>query len=117
MALRVSGTVSTDPNPVSSGRSQGSGRPPRSGQRPEQEENEQQEQRGHDDDRERRLRDPEDPHNSKKTPWLHGQVQLNPVPRKNDPKMVRVAPNMNSIVNRVMASFRSPGLVLGFRST
>jgi hypothetical protein len=31
--------------------------------------------------------------------------------------MVRTAPNMNSIVNSVIAIFRSPGRVLGLRST
>src|SRR4029077_18356530 len=56
-------------------------------------------------------------HNSKKSPWLHGQTQLNPGPRKNDPMIVSVAPNMKSIVNSVMASLRSPGLLLGLRST
>ena len=34
-----------------------------------------------------------------------------------DPAMVSVAPNMNSMVKIVMASLRSPGLVLGLRST
>jgi hypothetical protein len=31
--------------------------------------------------------------------------------------MVSVAPNMNSMVNSVITSLRSPGLMLGFRST
>ncbi len=31
--------------------------------------------------------------------------------------MVSIAPNMNSIVNMVMAILRSPGLMLGLRST
>ena len=52
-----------------------------------------------------------------RVPGVHGQTQLKLGPRKNEPMIVSVAPNMNSIVNSVMASFRSPGLVLGFRST
>src|SRR5207245_2327816 len=49
-------------------------------------------------------------------PWLHGHTQLNPGPRKNEPEIVSVAPNMNSIVNRMIASLRSPGFVEGLRS-
>src|SRR5439155_1254511 len=91
--------------------------PPGPHQRPQEQEHEQAQQQGHDGDGERRLGDGDGGHKSKKIPWDHGQVQLNPGPRKNDPMMVRVAPNMNSMVKQVMASLRSPGLMLGLRST
>ena len=56
-------------------------------------------------------------HSSKNTPGAHGHTQLNPGPRKKQPMIVSIAPNMNSIVNSVIAILRSPGLVPGLRST
>src|SRR5205814_10572743 len=85
-------------------------------ERPEEQDQEEREQQHHDGDGERGRGDGELAHSSKNSPWLHGHTQLNPGPRKNDPMIVSVAPNMKSIVKSVMMSFRSPGLVLGLRS-
>ena len=66
---------------------------------------------------ERRRDGHERAHSSKNTPCAHGQTQLYPGPRKNEPMIVRTPPNMNRIVNSVIAILRSPGLLLGLRST
>src|SRR5712691_3795288 len=92
-------------------------RPPGADERSGQQDQEQSHQDRHDPEGEDGRGDgKQQSHRSKNNPWLHGHTQLNPGPRKNDPMMVRVAPNMNSIVNSVMMSLRSPGLVLGLRS-
>ena len=53
---------------------------------------------------------------SKKTPSRHGNVKLNPGPRKKQPMITSTAQNMRNRVMMAMASLRSSGWLLGFLS-
>src|SRR5918996_1348524 len=49
-------------------------------------------------------------------PSVHGHVQLNPGPRKNEPEIVSTPEPIRNIVNIMYANFRLSGRIDGLRS-